>query len=199
MKNGDLNSKDLLPCHSPLLNYSFKEIFVNMYIPNLTFIRYSFLHPQFLCGGTTVHLDQFRAVPVPSVKCRVQSCHQIAFACSKQGIDSRSIVQKDLAHVQMSVESCHVQRCFAIVCGHVQSAWTFFRQPLDQLDSTGSDGFVGNTGPTYRPRVKRATVLSKYLQSLQLTFGCCAKCWSEIFSLNLDFGFYMHISGNGNF
>lgn len=98
MKNGNLKSKDLLSC----LHYQtigFKEIFVNMYIPNLTFIRYSFLHPQFLCRGTTVHLDQFRAIPVSSVKCRVQGCHQIAFACSKQGIDSRSIVQKDLAHV----------------------------------------------------------------------------------------------------
>lgn len=102
-----------------------------MYIPDLTFIRHSFLHPQFLCRSTTVHLDQFRAIPVSPVKRRVQSCHQIAFASSENSIYPRAIVQKNLAHIQMSMKGSHVQRCLAILCGNVQSAWPFFRQPFD--------------------------------------------------------------------
>lgn len=60
---------------SDTVKLQFKNIFTNMYIPILTFIRYSFLHSELLRRGTAVHLNQFCTVPVPPVKGRVQGCH----------------------------------------------------------------------------------------------------------------------------
>lgn len=133
----------------------------NTRIPNLTFVRCSLmLHSQLLRHGTTVHLNQFRTVPMSSIKSCVQRSHRVALAGSKNRIDSCTMIQKNFARVQMTMQSRDMKRCLAIVSSDVQRARSFFRQPFYQLDSTGRNGLVSYSRATHGFSVKRSAVLS---------------------------------------
>lgn len=126
-----------------------------------------------------MHLDQFRAISVPSVKGRVQWRHRIALVGPENSVDSRTVIQKDLARVQITMQGRDVKRRLAIVRNDVQQARSPLRQPLYQLDSTGCDSLVSNSCTSYGSGVKRTAVLAQNLQGLQLALGRGAKRRTE--------------------
>lgn len=137
------------------------------------------MRPQLLRHTAAVHLDQFRAISMPSVEGSVQGGHRVALASPENSVDSRAVIQKDLARVQVAVQGRDVERRLAIVRSDIQGARSPLRQPLDQLDSTGCDGLVSDPGTTYGSGVKRTAVLTQNLQGLQLALSRGAKRRSE--------------------
>lgn len=112
-----------------------------------------------LGGEATVHLNELGAISVTAVQSGVQGGHQGALARPEDGVYARATVQQQLAGVQVTVKGRDVERCLAILGGHVQETRSFFYQPLDQLQATGSHGFVSDSRAPDRPGVKGTTVL----------------------------------------
>lgn len=137
------------------------------------------MHFQLLRRTTAVHLNQFRAISVSSIKSRVQWSHRVTLASSESSVNSCAVIQENFARVQMTVQSRNVKRRLAVVRSDVQRARSLFRQPFYQLDPTGCDGLVSNARASYGSGVKRTTVLSQNLQGFQLAFSRGAERWSE--------------------
>lgn len=125
-----------------------------------------------------MHLDQFRAIPVSSVKGRVQRGHRAALAGTQNGVDPRPLVQEELARVQVAVQGRDVKRRLAVLRSDVQRARSLSRQPFYQLDSAGRHSLVSDSCTSHGPNVKRTAVLRQNLQGLQLTLCRGAERWS---------------------
>jgi len=110
-----------------------------------------------------VHLNQFRAISVPSVKSRIQRSHRVTPARSENGVDPRAMIQENLARIQVAVQSRDMKRRLAVVRSNVQRARSSLRQPLDQLDSAGRDGLVSDSRTSDSSNVERTAVLRQNL------------------------------------
>jgi hypothetical protein len=119
-----------------------------------------------LGGCAPVKLYKFGAVSMSPVESRVEGCHEGALVRPHEGVDPDTAVKQELANVEVTMEGRDVKGCFPILRGDVYEARPTLGQPFNELQPTGSSGFVANPRSPDGARLKRCPVLRQDLQTL---------------------------------